>query len=69
MAEYWVIEGRHQDPMERHTIIPSTAQRHGPFADFTAAQHTAQRLMQKQVDDYYHRAWITTDKLNQLDSN
>lgn len=54
---YYVIEGVHKDPNDKKTIIEATKKVRGPFAK-TDAEKLAQSLIQKNVDDFYHRAWV-----------
>ena len=57
---YWVIEGTHQDPNDQNTIDHSTEKTHGPYSDETQATEIAKSLIQRNIDDFYHRAWVVT---------
>jgi hypothetical protein len=58
---YWVIEGSHKDPNDRNTIDHSTEKKHGPFDTEMQAKGMAKSLIQKNIDDFYHRAWVITN--------
>jgi len=57
---YWVVEGTHTDPMDQSTIDHSTEKEHGPYADKGHATDMAKSLIQRNIDDFYHRAWVIT---------
>jgi|TARA_B110000967_G_C18498134_1_gene370159 hypothetical protein len=52
-----VIEGIHKDPNKIDTIEKSTKKEYGPFT-LLKANNFAQSLIQKNVDNFYHRAWV-----------
>ena len=58
MINYMVIEGSHQNPNEIETIIKETKKEHGPFKDKVEAEVLAKSLIQKNIDNFYHRAWV-----------
>jgi len=58
--QYWVVEGTHKDPNDRHTIDHSTEKQYGPYENEILANSQAMSLIQKNVDDFYHRAWVIT---------
>jgi len=57
MKNYYVIEGVHKDPNQIETILKETEKKHGPFEEQEANQ-IAKGLIQKNIDDFYHRAWV-----------
>ena len=58
MNNYLVIEGSHQDPNEMITIDEKTKKEYGPFVNKEKAEALAKSLIQKNIDDFYHRAWV-----------
>ncbi len=58
--QYWVVEGTHTDPNDRHTIDHNTEKQYGPYENEILANSQAMSLIQKNVDDFYHRAWVIT---------
>ena len=64
MINYIVIEGSHKNPNEMNTIDEKTKVEYGPFIDKNEALSLAKSLIQKNIDDFYHRAWVI--KNNQL---
>jgi len=58
MISYTVIEGSHKNPNEVKSIDEKTKKEHGPFFDKDKAEAYAKSLIQKNVDDFYHRAWV-----------
>ena len=56
-----VIEGIHKDPNNIDTIENSTKKTYGPFVEFKKADNLAKSLIQKNVDNFYHRAWVVKD--------
>ena len=58
--KYIVVEGSHRDPNNRHTLDLATKKVHGPYETEKEASEVAQALIQKNVDDYQHRAWVET---------
>ena len=57
MKNFYVIEGVHTDPNQIETILKETKKKHGPFEEKEADQF-AKSLIQKNIDDFYHRAWV-----------
>ena len=57
---YLVIEGTQKDPNDKSTIDHTTETEHGPFEDEIQATGMAKSLIQKNIDDFYHRAWVIT---------
>ena len=57
MKNFYVIEGEHTDPNKIETMLTSTEKKHGPFEEQEANQ-IAKGLIQKNIDDFYHRAWV-----------
>ena len=58
MISYTVIEGSHKNPNEVKSIDEKTKKEYGPFFDKDKAEALAKSLIQKNVDDFYHRAWV-----------
>ena len=58
MISYSVIEGSHKNPNEIKTIDEKTKKIHGPFSKKEDAELLAKSLIQKNIDDFYHRAWV-----------
>ena len=58
MSIYTVIEGFHKNPNEIKTIDEKTKKEHGPFTQKNDAEALAKSLIQKNIDDFYHRAWV-----------
>ena len=59
---YIVIEGVHKNPNNIDTIDESTKMIHGPF-DKKKANDFAKGLIQKNIDNFYHRAWVIKEGL------
>ena len=57
MKNFYVIEGVHKDPNQIETILKETEKKYGPFEEQEANQ-IANGLIQKNIDDFYHRAWV-----------
>lgn len=57
---YWVVEGTHKDPNDIETLDHSTEQEHGPYSTEQQANDMAKSLIQRNIDDFYHRAWVIT---------
>ena len=55
--DYIVIEGTHKNPNNIESIDESSKKTHGPFVK-KDAEEFAKNLIQKNVDDFYHRAWV-----------
>ena len=67
MKNFYVIEGEHTDPNQIETILKDTKKKHGPFEEQEANQ-IAKGLIQKNIDDFYHRAWVLkSDNLQKRD--
>ena len=60
MINYIVIEGSHKDPNKMSTLDKNTKKEHGPFCKKNEAESLAYSLIQKNIDDFYHRAWVIT---------
>ena len=60
---YMVIEGTHENPNDKSTIIKKTKKIYGPF-NKKKAEDFAAGLIQKNVDNYYHRAWVVKGQVN-----
>ena len=54
---YIVIEGTHQNPNDILTIDDKSKKIYGPFTK-DKAEEFAKSLIQKNVDNFYHRAWV-----------
>lgn len=59
---YIVIEGVHKNPNNIDTIDEGTKRIHGPF-DKKKANDFAKGLIQKNIDNFYHRAWVIKEGL------
>ena len=57
MKNFYVIEGEHKNPNLIETILKDTEKKYGPFEEQEANQ-IAKGLIQKNIDDFYHRAWV-----------
>ena len=57
MKNFYVIEGEHANPNEIQTILKETKKKFGPFEE-VEANNFAKSLIQKNIDDFYHRAWV-----------
>tara|TARA_B100001175_G_C19383478_1_gene577741 strand:+ start:124 stop:303 length:180 start_codon:yes stop_codon:yes gene_type:complete len=55
---YKVIEGIHKDPNDIKTIKKSSTKTHGPFKSKKKADQLCVSLIQKSIDNFYHRAWV-----------
>ena len=53
-----VIEGVHKDPNDIETLDQSTKKEHGPFGNEQEANDVCKGLIQRNIDNYYHRAWV-----------
>ena len=60
MINYIVVEGSHKNPNEMSTIDEKSMKEYGPFVSKNEAELLAKSLIQKNVDDFYHRAWVIT---------
>jgi len=61
MKNFYVIEGVHKNPNQIETILNDTKKEFGPFEE-TEANSFAKSLIQKNIDDFYHRAWVVKSK-------
>jgi hypothetical protein len=59
---YYVIEGEHTDPNNITTIVRTTQKVHDPMLR-GQADILARQLMIKNIDDYYHRAWVIDEEI------
>jgi hypothetical protein len=59
---YYVLEGEHTDPNDITTINQSKQQIHGPMVR-SQADTLARQLVMKNIDNYYHRAWVIDDEI------
>ena len=57
MKNFHVIEGVHKNPNQIETILKATEKKYGPFEEIEA-NNFAKSLIQKNIDDFYHRAWV-----------
>ena len=57
MKNFYVISGIHKDPNKIETIVKSVEKIFGPFEEIEA-NNLAKSLIQKNIDDFYHRAWV-----------
>ena len=57
-----VIEGIHKNPNNIDTIDEKTKKIYGPFKQ-KQAEIFAKSLIQKNVDNFYHRAWVVKEGL------
>ena len=57
MKNFYVIEGEHTNPNEIETILKNTEKKYGSFEEHEATL-IAKGLIQKNIDDFYHRAWV-----------
>ena len=57
MKKFYVITGIHKDPNKIESIIKSSKKSFGPFEEIEA-NNLAKNLIQKNIDDFYHRAWV-----------
>jgi len=53
-----VIEGIHKNPKNIDTIEKITKKIYGPFNNFKKADNLAQDLIKKNIDNFYHHAWV-----------
>ncbi len=52
-----VIEGIHENPNNINTLDEQTKVVHGPYNKIEA-EKVAKGLIQKNIDNFYHRAWV-----------
>ncbi|MDA7479086.1 hypothetical protein N8910_04625 [Candidatus Pelagibacter ubique] len=57
MKNFYVVAGIHKDPNKIETIVKSVEKIFGPFEEIEA-NNLAKSLIQKNIDDFYHRAWV-----------
>jgi hypothetical protein len=57
MKNFYVIEGVHKNPNQIETILKETEKKYDLFEEQEANQITT-GLIQKNIDDFYHRAWV-----------
>ena len=57
MKNFFVIEGEHSNPNQIETMLEDTKKKHGPYEEQRALE-IAKGLVQKNIDDFYHRAWV-----------
>ena len=55
MKNFYVIEGLHEYPNQIETLLNKPKKKYGPFEEQKANQATME-LIQKNIDDFYHRA-------------
>ena len=58
MVKFMVVEGNHLDPNDIKSLLPETKIIHGPFVKEEDADKMAKNLIQRNIDNYYHRAWV-----------
>ena len=61
-----VIEGIHKNPNNMDTLDHKTKTIHGPIGK-KKAEEVAKSLIQKNIDNFYHRAWVV-NKISELDN-
>ena len=61
MQKFTVVEGHHKDPNDFASLLEETKTIHGPFLSEEEADQVAKHLIQKNIDNYYHRAWVIKD--------
>ena len=59
---YWVLSGEHTNPMMIMTLLEKTKRVDGPFDTVKEANQFALTIMQKNIDNYYHRAHVLNKK-------
>ena len=52
-----VIEGIHENPNNINTLDEQTKVIHGPYKKIES-EKVAKGLIQKNIDNFYHRAWV-----------
>jgi hypothetical protein len=57
MKIYYVIDGDHVDPNDKKSLIKSSKKIHVPCNEDEANKYT-QSSIAKNIDNYYHRAWV-----------
>ena len=61
MNNFYVIEGEHTNPNLIETILKETEKKYDLFEEQEANQ-VAKGLIQKNIDDFYHRAWVVVSE-------
>ena len=61
MQKFTVVEGHHKDPNDFASLLEETKTVHGPSMSEEKADQVAKHLIQKNIDNYYHRAWVIKD--------
>ena len=61
-----VIEGIHKNPNNIDTLDHKTKTIHGPFGK-KKAEEVAKSLIQKNIDNFYHRAWVV-NKISEINN-
>ena len=57
-----VIEGIHENPNNINTLDEQTKTIHGPYNKIEA-EKVAKELIQKNIDNFYHRAWVINNNV------
>ena len=57
-----VIEGIHENPNNMNTLYEKTKIIHGPYNKIEA-EKVAKGLIQKNIDNFYHRAWVINNNV------
>ena len=57
-----VIEGIHKNPNKIDTLDEQTKVVHGPY-NKEEANKVAKGLIQKNIDNFYHRAWVISKNI------
>lgn len=55
---FWILSGEHTNPMDIKTLLDKTKKVNGPFWSVKEANDFAIAIMQKNIDNYYHRAHV-----------
>ena len=58
--KYIVIEGTHKNPNKFDTLVEKSKKIYGPYNE-KKANEIAKGLIQKNIDDFYHRAWVVKE--------
>ena len=64
--KFIVIEGIHKNPNDLSTINKKSEKIYAPYSE-SRAHELAKSLLQKNVDNFYHRAWVLAE--NELSNN
>jgi hypothetical protein len=62
IMNFYVLEGEHTDPNNITTIVQATQTIHGPMSR-GQSDTLARQLIMKNIDDYYHRAWVIDEEI------